>query len=205
MAVFHTAMRVCVLGGGSWGTTVASLAAHNTETMLWCRDEATVQDINPRHVNGRYLEGYDLHPNLQATNDLEQAVRNADLLVMGIPSHSYRETLSTAAPFVRPWVPVLSLTKGLEQGTRLRMSEVTNEVLPGHPAGALTGERRRGWLRVGRRPEECDRVGVRNGRWARHWRQHPRRSNHSWPGRDKSARTSPGWSSRDLRGTHRHG
>lgn len=139
MAVFQTAMRVCVLGGGSWGTTVASLAAHNTDTMLWCRDEQTVDDINTRHTNSRYLEGYELHPALKATSDLEQAVRTADLLVMGIPSHSYRETLSVAAPFVRPWVPVLSLTKGLEQGTRLRMSQVTNEVLPGHPAGALTG------------------------------------------------------------------
>jgi len=139
MAQMQTTMRVCVLGGGSWGTTVASLAAHNTDTTIWCRNQETVDDINTRHMNGRYLEGYDLHPSLKATGDLEQAVRNADLLVMGIPSHSYRETLSTAAPFVRPWVPVLSLTKGLEQGTRLRMSQVTNEVLPGHPAGALTG------------------------------------------------------------------
>ena len=139
MAVFHKTMQVCVLGGGSWGTTVASLAAHNTETTLWCRDEQTVEDINTRHMNGRYLEGYQLHPNLKATHDLEQAVRSADLLVMGIPSHSYRDTLAIAAPFIRPWVPVLSLTKGLEQGTRLRMSQVTNEVLPGHPAGALTG------------------------------------------------------------------
>lgn len=132
-------MRVSVLGGGSWGTTVASLAAHNTETMVWCRHEGTVEDINTRHVNGRYLEGYQLHPGLKATGDLEYAVTNADLLVMGIPSHAYRDTLTTAAQFLRPWVPVLSLTKGLEQGTRLRMSEVTNEVLPGHPAGALTG------------------------------------------------------------------
>ena len=139
MGLFQTTMRVTVLGGGSWGTTVASLAAHNTETLLWCRDEATVEDINTRHVNSRYLEGYELHPGLKATGDLEQAVRNADLLVMGIPSHSYRETLAVAAPFLRPWVPVLSLTKGLEQGTRLRMSQVTNEILPGHPAGALTG------------------------------------------------------------------
>ncbi len=139
MGLFQSEMRVCVLGGGSWGTTVASLAAHNTATTLWCRDQGTVEDINTRHVNGRYLEGYELHPNLKATGDLEQAVRNADLLVMGIPSHSYRDTLSIAAPFLRPWVPVLSLTKGLEQGTRLRMSQVTNEVLPGHPAGALTG------------------------------------------------------------------
>lgn len=139
MAVFHKTMQVCVLGGGSWGTTVASLAAHNTDTTLWCRDEQTVDDINTRHVNSRYLEGYELHRDLTATNDLEQAVRAADLLVMGIPSHSYRDTLALAAPFLRPWVPVLSLTKGLEQGTRLRMSQVTNEVLPGHPAGALTG------------------------------------------------------------------
>ena len=139
MALLHTEMHVCVLGGGSWGTTVASLASHNTATTIWCRDEQTVTDINERHINSRYLEGYELHLNLQATGDLEQAVRRADLLVMGIPSDSYRETLAAAAPFVRPRVPVLSLTKGLEQGTRLRMSQVTNEVLPGHLAGALTG------------------------------------------------------------------
>lgn len=132
-------MRVSVLGGGSWGTTVASLAAHNATTMLWCRDEGTATSINERHVNGRYLEGYELHPELTATTDLEHAVSTADLVVMGIPSHAYRDTLETASQFVRPWVPVLSLTKGLEQGTRLRMSQVTNQVLPGHPAGALTG------------------------------------------------------------------
>lgn len=132
-------MRVCVLGGGSWGTTVASLAAHNTDTVLWCRDAETAAGINERNINPRYLEGYPLHRDLAATTDLEHAVAGADLVVMGIPSQAYRETLSAAAPFIRPWVPVLSLTKGLEQGTRLRMSQVTNEVVPGHPAGALTG------------------------------------------------------------------
>lgn len=132
-------MRVCVLGGGSWGTTVASIAAHNADTTLWCRDESIAAGITSRHQNGRYLEGYDLHPQLKATTDLEAAVSAADLVVMGIPSHAYRETLALAAPFVRPWVPVLSLTKGLEQDTQLRMSQVTNQVLPGHPAGALTG------------------------------------------------------------------
>lgn len=130
---------MCVLGGGSWGTTVASLAAHNAATTLWCRDEETASGINERHVNGRYLEGYELHPALSATTDLERAVSQADLVVMGIPSHAFRATLEAAGPFVRPWVPVLSLTKGLEQGTRRRMSEIINEVLPGHPAGALTG------------------------------------------------------------------
>lgn len=132
-------MRVCVLGGGSWGTTVASLAAHNASTTLWCRDEQVSTDINSRHVNSRYLEGFELHPGLTSTTDLERGLANADVVVVGIPSHSYRETLTAAAPFIRPWVPIVSLTKGLEHGTRQRMSEVTNDVLPGHPSGALTG------------------------------------------------------------------
>ena len=61
------------------------------------------------------------------------------MLVMGVPSHGYRTTLEQVAVHLRAWVPVVSLTKGLEQGTRLRMTEVTNEVLPGHPYGVLTG------------------------------------------------------------------
>ena len=132
-------INVAVLGGGSWGTTVASLAASNTPTRLWCRSEEVAEDINTRGVNGRYLEGFELTPSLSATTDLHEAVSTADVLVVGVPSHTLRETLQAAAPSVRPWVPVVSLAKGLEQGTKLRMSEVITEVLPGHPAGALTG------------------------------------------------------------------
>lgn len=132
-------MRVVVLGGGSWGTTVASLAAHNTDTTLWCRDESTADSINDGNANERYLPGFELPATLDATTDLAAAVSAADVLVMGVPSHVFRSTLTLAKPFVRPWVPVVSLTKGLERGTALRMSEVANEVLPGHPAGALSG------------------------------------------------------------------
>lgn len=132
-------MRVCVIGGGSWGTTVASLAAGNAATTLWCRDERTAESINERHVNPRYLEGYELHSRLQATTELADAASSADIVVMGVPSQAFRSTLEAAASHIRPWVPVISLTKGLEHGTQLRMSQVINEVLPGHPAGALTG------------------------------------------------------------------
>lgn len=132
-------MRVVVLGGGSWGTTVAHLAAHNTPTVLWCRDAVVAEGITDRCENTRYLEGFDLHPSLRATTDIDEAVGAADLLVVGVPSHAFRSTLEKVAPILRPWVPVVSLTKGLEQGTKARMSEIVNEVLPGHPAGALTG------------------------------------------------------------------
>jgi glycerol-3-phosphate dehydrogenase (NAD(P)+) len=132
-------MQVVVLGGGSWGTTVAHLAAHNAETTLWCRDEAVAQNVNDHCCNHRYLDGYELHPSLQATSNLAAAVTKADLLVVGVPSSAFRETLRLSAAFLRPWVPVVSLTKGLEQGTAMRMSEVIDEELPGHPAGAMTG------------------------------------------------------------------
>lgn len=134
-------MRICVtvLGAGSWGTTVAHLTAHNVPTILWARDESVAGDIEKEHRNRRYLDPFELHPHLQATADLEEAVRRADVLVMGVPSHGFRATLEQVKPHVRAWVPVVSLTKGLEQGTHLRMTEIIDEVLPGHPYGVLTG------------------------------------------------------------------
>ncbi|MEZ5239468.1 MAG: NAD(P)H-dependent glycerol-3-phosphate dehydrogenase [Microthrixaceae bacterium] len=132
-------IRIAVIGGGSWGTTVAHLAAHTVPTVLWARRSELAREINEHHTNERYLPGYELHPDLWATDDLSEAVRGADVIVMGVPSQGFRSALEQVAEHVRAWVPVLSLTKGLEQGTRLRMTQVINEVLPGHPAAVLTG------------------------------------------------------------------
>jgi len=132
-------IRVAVIGAGSWGTTVAHLAAHNTPTVLWARRKELADQINDEHRNGDYLADFALHPELEATASLEEAVGTADLIVMGVPSHGFRAALERVAPCVRPWVPVVSLTKGLEAGSRLRMSQVVHEVLPGHPVAVLTG------------------------------------------------------------------
>ncbi len=132
-------IRVAVLGCGSWGTTVAHLAAHQAPTVLWARRPEQADEVNADRTNTTYLPGYRLHEDLRATADLEEAVSRADVVVMGIPSHSFRTVLEEAAPFVRPWVPVMSLTKGIEQGTKNRMTEIIGQVLPGHPAAVLTG------------------------------------------------------------------
>ncbi len=132
-------LRVGLLGGGSWGTTVASLLARNTPTLLWARDQDAVTEINEQHSNNRYLPEARLSSKLAATADLEKATREADVLVVGIPAQSFRSVLEEAAPYIRPWVPVISLSKGLEQGSRLRMTQIIDEVLPGHPSGVLTG------------------------------------------------------------------
>lgn len=132
-------LRVLVVGGGSWGTTVAHLAAHNTPTTLWARDEATVEAVNTHHRNPRYLPDHDLHPDLRATTDLETAVAATDLLVMGVPTAAFRSTCERVAPHLRPWVPIVSLAKGFEQETLLRMTQIAQQVLPGRPVGVLTG------------------------------------------------------------------
>jgi glycerol-3-phosphate dehydrogenase (NAD(P)+) len=132
-------MRVTVLGAGSWGTTVATLVAGRNATVLWARDGAVAAEISEENTNDRYLPGFTLPPELGATDDLERAVSRAELLIVGVPSHGFRGVIEAAAPHIHPWIPVVSLTKGLERDSLLRMTEVIKEVLPGHPAAALTG------------------------------------------------------------------
>jgi glycerol-3-phosphate dehydrogenase (NAD(P)+) len=132
-------IRVAVVGAGSWGTTVAALAARNAPTVLWARRPELATEIAEKHCNSDYLAGLELPAQLEATASIEEAVSGADVLVMGVPSHGMRDTLRELAPFVRPWLPVVSLAKGLEVGTHLRMTQVIEQELPGHPVGVLTG------------------------------------------------------------------
>ena len=128
-----------LLGGGSWGTTVAALIARNASITMWARDQDTVDEINSQHTNSKYLPDAALPDKVRATSDIEEAVAMMDVIVMGIPSQSFRGVLEQIKPHIRPWVPVISLSKGLELSTGKRMTELINEVLPGHPAGVLTG------------------------------------------------------------------
>lgn len=132
-------LKVGLLGGGSWGTTVASVVSRNAPITLWARDAETVDGINADNENRKYLPGIKLPPALRATNDLAEVVAGSDVLVMGVPSHSFRAVLEEARNHLRPWVPVISLTKGLELSSGKRMTELIEEVLPGHPVGVLTG------------------------------------------------------------------
>ncbi len=132
-------MRIAVLGAGSWGTTVASLVAPRHDTVLWARNPEVARSISADHVNPAYLPGLELAPVLSATADLEEAVCEADLLVVGVPVSGFRCVLEKSAESIRHWIPVISLSKGLERGSLLRMTEVIRQVVPGHPVAALTG------------------------------------------------------------------
>jgi glycerol-3-phosphate dehydrogenase (NAD(P)+) len=132
-------INVAVVGAGSWGTTVAALAAVNTPTVLWARRDDLARQINDAHVNADYLASYVLPEQLRCTASLHDALTGADVVVMAVPSHGYRDVCAEAAHHIRPWVPIVSLVKGLERASRKRMSEVTQEEMPGHPVAVLTG------------------------------------------------------------------
>ena len=132
-------LRVAVIGAGSWGTTVACLASRNAPTTLWARRSEVADEINRERTNALYLPDARVPRNLRATASIEDAVRNVDVVIMGVPSQGFRAVLEEVAKHIRAWVPVISLAKGLEQTTLLRMTEIIDEVLPGHPAGVLTG------------------------------------------------------------------
>ena len=132
-------MQVCVLGAGSWGTTVASLCVRAHPTMLWARSAEVAEGVNRDHVNPAYVSEFRLPADLRATSDVEEAVTGCDLLVVGVPTAGFRDVVRKAGASLRPWVPVVSLAKGLEGETLLRMTQVIKEELPGHPAAALSG------------------------------------------------------------------
>src|ERR1700694_2746866 len=140
MAPAQREPNVVVLGGASWGTTGASICARRAPTLQWARSEDTAKDINDNHRNSRYLgDEVTISHALRPTTAFADAANCADVGVMCVPSHGFRGVLNELSKELRPWVPVVSLVKGLEQGTNMRMSQIVDEVLPGHPAGILAG------------------------------------------------------------------
>ena len=110
--------------------------------MLWARRPELAETINVYHENPEYLPGLELPENLYATNDLEEALNEAEIVVMGVPSHGFRDVLRDVAGIAGTKPAYVSLTKGLEVETRKRMSEVIGEEVDGAVDGniaVLTG------------------------------------------------------------------
>ncbi|TXJ10251.1 MAG: NAD(P)H-dependent glycerol-3-phosphate dehydrogenase [Acinetobacter sp.] len=134
-----THLRVTVLGGGSFGTAMANLAAHNgCDTMMWIRDEAVAAQTQATRINQRYLPDFTLEESLRIVSSLDEAVRNRDIILVAIPSHSFRSVLKQIAPMISAQV-VVSLTKGIEKDSFCFMSDIIRQELPEVPYGVLSG------------------------------------------------------------------
>jgi glycerol-3-phosphate dehydrogenase (NAD(P)+) len=131
--------RVAVIGAGSWGTAVATLVGATHETALWARSPDLAASMHETRENGTYLADVRFPDGLKVTSSLEEALDGVTVVFMAVPSHGFRAVLGDMAPLAGNVEAVVSLAKGIEIGTNLRMSQVVGEVLPGVAAGVLTG------------------------------------------------------------------
>ena len=121
--------KIAVFSAGSWGTAFSLvLADAGNEVVLWGRREEVVEAINSRRENTDYLPGIELPPSVTASSDPEQVAAGADVVVLTVPSQSLRQNLTDWAPILPPHATLVSLMKGVELGSLMRMSEVIQEV-----------------------------------------------------------------------------
>ena len=131
---------VVVLGGGSFGTAIASIIAHNgIHTYLWMRDIERANTCQQQRENPEYLPGYRLDDNVTVTSDFELAVRDSDVVFISVPSTSFREIAHQVAPLLKTGAMVISTTKGIEEKGFTLMSQILEQEMPGVEIGCLSG------------------------------------------------------------------
>jgi glycerol-3-phosphate dehydrogenase (NAD(P)+) len=135
------ALRVAVVGAGAWGTTLAAIVAKREPVLLVTRRPEVADEINATHRNERRLPGIDLPEALTATADPTRLAEVHDLVIFAAPSSHLRAVVAESAPHFAPGADVLSVVKGLERGSLLRMSEVIAQAGGIDPAriAALSG------------------------------------------------------------------
>ncbi|QFU09421.1 Glycerol-3-phosphate dehydrogenase [NAD(P)+] [Rhodobacteraceae bacterium THAF1] len=132
--------RIAVIGSGSWGTALASVARRaGREVVIWGRDPQTIAAIRDDGRNPKYLGDVALPDGIEATTDMAEALERAEAVLIVTPSKTLREVCAKMRPHLQPGVPVALCAKGIEAKTGLLLGEVAASELPGHPIGALSG------------------------------------------------------------------
>jgi glycerol-3-phosphate dehydrogenase (NAD(P)+) len=132
--------QIGVIGAGAWGTTLAvRLADAQRPVTLWAHSNEAAERLAHARENRRYLPGVIFPPNIRVATDTSYLAEPHRLYVLAVPSEHVRATLRRLAETLHPGVPVLSVVKGIENATRLRMSEVIGEELPSRSIAVLSG------------------------------------------------------------------
>ncbi|MGN6583969.1 MAG: NAD(P)H-dependent glycerol-3-phosphate dehydrogenase [Rhizobiaceae bacterium] len=132
--------KVTVIGGGAWGTALAlTMIAAGHGAVLWAREVATVEAINQRGENPRYLPGIVLGKRLQATENIDAALKDASHVLVVVPAQTLRAVFSTVAGRIAPGVPIVICAKGIEASSGLLPSAIAAEFFPEQTIGALSG------------------------------------------------------------------
>ncbi len=135
-------MNIAVIGAGAWGTALsAALARKGTHRVrLWAYEKEVCESVNQRHTNDVFLAGSKISDSIEAANDFARVLEGAQIVVSVMPSHHTRRLFQQMKPHLRPEMLFVSATKGIENDSLLRMTEVIAQVLPFSPRiGALSG------------------------------------------------------------------
>lgn len=131
---------VGIIGGGSWGTTIANIIGDNNYNVLhWLRDKDVVDLINTTHTNEKYLPGFNLSPNIKATTELQEVAEKCRIIFFVVPSKGFREVAYQLGNYLNGEHIIIHGTKGLEQETFKRMSTILREETPCKRIGVLSG------------------------------------------------------------------
>ncbi|MEH6811718.1 MAG: NAD(P)H-dependent glycerol-3-phosphate dehydrogenase [Motiliproteus sp.] len=131
---------ITVLGGGSFGTALANIAAENgNKVYQWMRNADQAKEMAAERENKRYLPGCQLHPNLHPVTDFTAAIAQSQLILVAIPSKHFRDVVQQIKPFLKPHHQLVSTTKGAEAGTFKLMSQVLNDEAPDCAVGVISG------------------------------------------------------------------
>lgn len=132
--------HISIIGAGSWGTAISMLLANKGFNIkLWARDAELIEKIKNTRENTEYLPGAALPDNILASTDMEYCCRGSEIVVVAAPSHAMRDICSNMMHFISKDQTIVSLTKGIENVTLLRMSEIIKELMPENEVAVLSG------------------------------------------------------------------
>lgn len=132
--------KVTFLGGGSFGTALSILLAKkDVEVSIWDRDSHIVDDINNNHRNTKYIKEVILPDKIKAYHNIDAAIEGSEYVVLAVPSHIIRSLCNSLKGKIKRQQIIVSIAKGIEEDTLMRLSEVINDVLPENPVVVLSG------------------------------------------------------------------
>lgn len=131
---------ISIVGAGSWGTAIAILMANKGyDVKLWVRDKKLIEKINNTRENSEYLPGAILPENIIVSSDMEYCCSYSEAVIIAAPSHAMRDICSQMRNFTLKGQVIVSLTKGIENDTLLRMSQVIKEFMPKNEVAVVSG------------------------------------------------------------------
>lgn len=132
--------KIGVLGGGSWGTSLAILLSKNgLEVDMWLRNKKQIEDILATRENCKYLPGVKIPNNLNISNEIEKTINGKDIILLSVSSHGIREILLNSKEYFNNEQIIVNVAKGIENNTLMRISDIVHEILPDNKYAILSG------------------------------------------------------------------